>query len=502
MELTFQKIPVSYLKTLVHQAGVREETLELPLPEHEPDAGRVVGAWAVPVVRSRELRSGSMGVSGGVNAWVTYIPADETEPRTIGAYLPFSMSWDAPQAQQDGIMQVACRMAGADARIAGARKLLLRVNIACEATAMMPGEAELFNLPDPPKELEVLRQHHILTLPAEAAEKQLSVQEVMELPGGSPPMESLISYTMTPDFTEAKVLGDKAVFKGVCKLHLLYMTPEKRVAAADLEMPLTQYAELSRHYDREEEVRLLPLITEAEMTLDPEAQELRITLGLCLQCTVMQAQTVETVADLYCPHTPITPVESELPLPVELDSRKMTEIAEVPMPARGTALADAQATPLMPRLTRAQDKLLWEVPLWCSILYYDEAGQLQGRQSRAGVSGELRLCPDCSCQGQSRVSGQITWSMEEGKSTLSIPVEMTAQCRGGQGITMITGASLGQRVQPDPNRPSVILRVPEPEDTLWSLAKKYRSTVDAICKANHIKEAPLPPGEMLLIPVL
>ncbi|MBQ1279315.1 MAG: LysM peptidoglycan-binding domain-containing protein [Clostridia bacterium] len=69
----------------------------------------------------------------------------------------------------------------------------------------------------------------------------------------------------------------------------------------------------------------------------------------------------------------------------------------------------------------------------------------------------------------------------------------------GKGISVITELSVGEAWEPDPNRPSLILRRVG-EDTLWDIAKSAGSTVEAIMAANRLAETP-PPEAMVLIPI-
>ena len=45
--------------------------------------------------------------------------------------------------------------------------------------------------------------------------------------------------------TDAKVLGEGCI-QGSCSLHVLYMTPEDRLAVWDFDLPFSQYTELAR----------------------------------------------------------------------------------------------------------------------------------------------------------------------------------------------------------------------------------------------------------------
>ena len=68
-----------------------------------------------------------------------------------------------------------------------------------------------------------------------------------------------------------------------------------------------------------------------------------------------------------------------------------------------------------------------------------------------------------------------------------------------EGMNMVTGLELGEMSRLDPSRPSLIMRRAG-NDSLWELAKKSGSTVEAIRAANGLMEEPKQ-GRMLLIPV-
>ncbi len=502
MDLTFQKTPISYLRTTVSQAGIREETTEVVLPDRDPDIGRVISAWAIPVVRSRELQSGNMTVSGGINAWVLYSPADGGNPRAVNAYIPFSMGWDIPGNEQGEGMCVSCRMHGVDARMIGARKLLIRATVACHGEAYCQTEADFYSLPEPPTDVEVLRQHLPLSLPSEICDKQFRLEEILEMPAGAPPVSQIVAWQLEPAMTDSKVMGDKVVFKGNLRLHLIYMTPEDRLAVWDFEIPFSQYAELTRHYDREEETQCRNLITEADLTINEETQELSLNCGLCIQCMVLQEQLVEVVADLYSPHRAVTTQISSVPIRARLDHQRLHQQADISFPIHGCTIIDATALPSLPRVNRSGDTAIVETPVWCNILYYDDAGTLQGRQIRVNTTKELNLASGCPCNAGSNISGSIQWNGDGGGVAVRVPIELTVDSYSQQELSMLSGAALGEKSCPDPNRPSLIIRSPKPEDTLWSLAKEHGSTVDAICKANHMKLGPIKDNTMLLIPVV
>lgn len=334
MELAFEKNAVDHLQKLVCQVASQEETAETVVPDSLPDVGRIVGCWGVPVIRSKEWRQNGMGASGGISAWVLYVPEEGGPARQVSVYLPFTVKWEFPPTEQEGQMRVSCRLRSIDARMVNSRKILVRASLACQGEAYCPGQAVFYTLPAPPKELEVLRQRLPLQLPTELTEKSFLLDEELELPGGAPAVREMVSYQVRPMVTDAKVLGEKAVFKGTCGLHFLYMTPEDRLAVWDFELPFSQYTELSRVYDQEEELQIEPVLTGVEVTADEEGRRLRLKCSVAAQCLVLAKQTVDLVQDLYSLRCGVTPQLQRLPMKSRLDRQQLREQAESSFPWR------------------------------------------------------------------------------------------------------------------------------------------------------------------------
>ena len=66
---------------------------------------------------------------------------------------------------------------------------------------------------------------------------------------------------------------------------------------------------------------------------------------------------------------------------------------------------------------------------------------------------------------------------------------------------MVTGIRAGELRDPDPERPSVIIRAKRREESLWDIAKVCGSTVSAIQRLNKLEREP-EDNRLLLIPVI
>lgn len=490
MELHFSKSICQCLRKVTCQTVSQEQTQELRLPDAMPDIGRVLGSWGQIVIRSKEWRGNGMNVTGGVMAWILYAPEDGSAPQTLDCWIPIQMKWDFPQTQRDGTMCILPSLKGVDARTVSARKLMVRAVVSILGEALEPMEADLYEAPQVPEDISLLKQTYPMVLPLEAGEKSLQMEEQLIFPSSMPPMERILHYGMTPMVAEQKVLANRLVFRGNAGIRMVYMTPDGQIAGWNWELPFSQYTELDRDYGPNAVPWTMPIVTALEIDRDPEGKWM-LKAGIAVQYVIQDRIMAELVQDAYSPNRKVTVQMKDLHLPMELDNCKHDLQIRPEWEHPGQRILDAAWYYDQPRHHREGDEMNVEILGQFQVLYQDEEGQLQGTVVRTEDHIPMAISPNTTMDAymiSPGCGGDLT-------------AEATIHCcfTGQQGLPMVTGLEIGEMVQPDPHRPSLILRRANGED-LWTIAKNCGSTVEAIEKANGLQQAPMP-DQMLLIPI-
>ena len=194
MQLQFYKTLIPYLQTVKREQQTQEQTQEVRITDDMPDIGRVLACWGQIVIRSKEWRNGSAGISGGVMAWVLYAPENDSQPQSIETWIPFQMKWEFPENQRDGSVFVMPLLRGVDARSVSARKLMIRAGISVLGKIMLPAEAEVSVPANVPEDVQLLKNTYPLQSPKESGEKAILLDEVLSMPSGVPGLKKLIRY--------------------------------------------------------------------------------------------------------------------------------------------------------------------------------------------------------------------------------------------------------------------------------------------------------------------
>lgn len=498
MQLQFQKTQVPCLQQVKCQVQNLEQSQELRLDDTMPPVGTVVGAWGQVLLRSKEWRGGSVQVTGGVMAWVLYLPEDGGKCHSLDCWIPFQARMDIPQSERDGTLCVSALLRGVDARILNERKLMVRADVSLQLCAMAPGQAEVYTPDEMPEDVQLLKNTYPVCLPTEAGEKPFVIDEVLTLPGSCPPVDRLIHFCLQPELMDRKVMADKVVFRGCGILHILYLSADGQICGWDFELPFSQYAELSGQYGEDAQARIVPALTSLEVEKDPEGK-LLVKAGLVGQYTIHERHRLQVVEDAYSTRRALTALQQPLQLPAVLDMDSQLIHCEQMAPAEGNRIVELSFLPEQPSQVRVDDGMELELAGRFQLLTCDPEGVPRtvtadwSQQQRVGAHDACRL----SCFLLRSGMPQAVLSGTDAVMRADMLLDSVATVQ--QSINMLTGLELGEDLQQD-DRPSVILRRAG-GDSLWSIAKETGSSVEAIQNANGLEGEPAE-NQMLLIPTV
>ena len=136
-----------------------------------------------------------------------------------------------------------------------------------------------------------------------------------------------------------------------------------------------------------------------------------------------------------------------------------------------------------------------------TVLYLDEEETPQVFQKTMGVACRLEAPAGALCRCRMVTPGEVFATHAAGGVEVRFNLEFQCLVLEERKLAAVCGAALGEpRARGEGDQPSVVLRLAEPGEGLWELAKCYGTTMEQILQANQLEEGTLPTGRMLLIP--
>lgn len=495
MEMQWNSTPWDYLRCNVRQVQNQEQTLEVRISDGMPDIGRVICAWGQPILRSKEWRNDGMSITGGVSVWVLYAPEDGSGLQSVEAWLPFQGKWSFQESHREGVIRADCLLRSVDARTLSARKLMVRANVGMLGCAMEPDQVEVFGPGELPEQVFGLQKTYPVTMNVEAGEKLLNLEDTFT---PSMPASKILACQIRPVLTEQTAAGGRVVFRGTVYAQVLCLDAAGEVMQHTFELPFAQFGDLEGEYDKDATATISMAVSNLETELTENG--IHVKCGLIAQYMIRRQRLLQVMEDVYSPMRKITPKFCQLILPTVLDSRsEYLEPSERMPTGQGEALADL-FLPDHPTVYREGERVMLELPGMFGMLYRDGDGALQWKQEPWSDSIHFPVAPSGKPEVLlTQTKPAVASPLAEG-TALASQLRLDITTNGDLQIPMVCGMEVGEQLQPDPARPSLLLQRMG-EKTLWEVAKAAGSTVEAIWQANNLQEDPMP-GQMLLIPVL
>lgn len=303
-------------------------------------------------------------------------------------------------------------------------------------------------------------------------EKSLALTESFAFPAVKPAPVSLVSRELSFRLPEQNRVGSRLIVKGEMELFLLYMAegenyPRRQVFTA----PFSQILDLGS--DRAACPTIGCSATAAYLNLGENIggeKTMEAEVHALLQAVSREEETQRCYRDAYSNRMPLQCVYRTQPVPFCSAMERSVASTEELLPVSEDC---ADILSVWPALSREGEE--WRADL--EILFRTKNGEL------AAVRRSVPLRGDAMIPGTRLLSAKL--------------IRCSLQPEGEGEVQAVESVLLEEDSPFDRASFPAVTLVRVRGESLWELARDYRSTVDAIEKMN---EGELTPGCMLLIP--
>lgn len=477
------------------------------LPEYCPDMAAVLKCHLTPTVQSRQLSGDRLIVEGMVGLRVLYLDEERRCVRVCEFSQPFSTAFSLPPLTNKAFFYWHTETDYVNCRAVSPRRLDIHGAFTVSLTVMDTVERNLITAVEGDG-VYTRRTSLACTVPAAFQEKPFTVSEVLELSGDHHPAETMVYTTVTPQVNECKVLQNKAIVKGVLQVCALYVTDATNgtVEEAEAEIPFSQIVDMEGLCE-EWVCDTTVTATASEVYIEPSqgGETVRLSVSAKLLCCLYgwRTECIEAVCDAYSARCPLQMECYTLPTvqrhTVHRDETTVRQTCELPS-QDVREIQGVWCTVLSAGMTGDGDTLKLDGRLmWCmltcdshgEVAYYERTEPFSvpfgdgGRDDKPQVTvcrtvcrmlgnGKVELCATLGVTRRPTVAATHTVPR-------TVRAEESAAYPSEKAALKIVYAAKGE--------------------SLWEIARRSRTAVEAIMEENHLTEDVLPSDTLLLIPL-
>lgn len=473
---------------LIFEAEVnREETLELIVPDVCADISAVLDARGQFLLASKKAGTNQITVAASVDV-KAICTAEDGRPQCVSGVVPFDQTIPAEGVTEDSSLIVRCRLCGVEARLLNPRKLLLR----CEAVLCIEAyDSEKTSLCDGAAagadESIHLLQKTCACCPVRAVrDKSFTVSDEYRVSEEKGQDFRLLSTGTELNVADVKGVGNKLVVKAQADTTAVFLNvTDGGLFSSRFTTAFSQIIEVDARGEEFDDTVFLQL-RDAEFTCIPGREDgFAVSAQLYVTAQAVRREKCQRtyVADAYSNAFPLKvgtaavktagcPERRELRFDMQEKLPQKTPLSEIAYVAVSTVSAEASGGSVTVRARLSGTGKDADGQPAAVLL------ELYGKQDV-----ELRPGARLNVLAAAAEAPSVLGAAGEASVMLSVIVSCSVSESGE--ITAVTSLEADEETacaaQP---RPSLVVLCAARDSDLWTLAKKYGSTTDAIRAAN------------------
>ncbi len=504
MELKLTKQQHEFMQAVSTPPLSCETMREHIVPDSCSDISRIIDTFGHICVTGRETGSdGRICITGSVDVSVLYVPEKGSGPSILQFRLPFQCIGDSAGYGDAELLHVRSELHNLDTRVLNPRKILTRANITLYPECYCRSNITVYPSVQEQKDLELLCCERKTKYLVAIQEKEFSFREEITSPGGRG-IEQIVHWRVYVRNVDCKLIGTKLVLKGTAALSILCRAVDGTLQTLRGEYPFSHIMDGSGilenwEFDCDFQAQSLDCRIGTESEPD-DRNTIEFTLQFRVVVSAYSRKEISFISDMYGTDCNVLCDTEELRLQ-ENDIRyvkkiNMRETLETPVSVK--MVLDADVMSGTPRIDTSA--MTVEIPVWVTCLFLNEEDTVHSVKReftlRCPLEHEANLVCKCSVHECVDI---LTGVVPDGIEVRCL-FDCTVDVYKSTSYVSVCGGEINEN-DPSGHAPSIILRRIEENESLWSVAKSYRSTVRAILTINEVQdEQQIPRHKPLLIP--
>ena len=474
---------------------------DMIVPDAKPDILSTICTSGVVCLYKTELQDEKLRIDGNINTYIMYL-ADNNEDkvRGINTSLDFSEGIDIPNAREGMNYKVDVKIKSIEARVINGRKIGIKATLEVTVQVYSNEEIEIVNNIEDDENIQILKEDLKVNSLVGAGETKIYSKETIPVQDVDNIAEILKVGLVVTD-RDIKISYNKVLSKAEAQIKIMYLTEDNRIGTVTGKVPLVGFIDIPNVAEGNICNTNYELKNIIIFPNPAEEHSINIEVETIVKCMVYEEKQINLIQDMYSPNCDLTFNQKQVNTMINTrqvsDTKKIREKVNFE-DIETKNLIDVDVIPnlIMDRANAGA----FDGELECNFTFVD--GNMNVEQKRAKIPFDYsaqNIGDNANSSLEMFVTNQDFIVQDGGEINCNIDMEVVGNVSENRSINLID--EVNQEESEKNQDYSVVVYIVKPGDTLWNIAKKFRTTVDFIVRTNGIENPDkIDVGQKLYIP--
>ncbi len=478
---------------------------DMIVPDSKPDILNTICTSGVVCIYKKEVFDQKVRMDGNINTYIMYL-ADDTQDkvRGINTSLDFSEIIPVSQAEEgmDAIIQT--KLKSIECKVINGRKVGIKASLEVEVNIYAKEEVEIVNNLQNAEGIQMLKEDLRVNSLVGMGENKIYTKDNISI-DAIDNLAEILKTDMTIGDKDIKISYNKILAKAEARIKIMYLTEDNRVNCIEAKIPIVGFIDIpnvteENICDMDYEIK--------NMIIKPNAAEehsIYIELEVGVTAMVYEEKQINLIQDLYSPCENLEFNKKKITAITNKQSQKEMKQIREKVQIEGIEnknIIDVDVMPVIEKQDKLTNRIVYTGNLEINFVLSNQELQMEVRHAKIPFEYTVDGMEDAenmNSQLEMEVANQDFIIQDGGMVTSNVDLVMNHNRYRNTNINMMNEIQTnGEREAEDY---SLILYIVKRGDTLWSIAKRYGSTIEDIVRTNGIEDANIiNPGQKLFIP--
>jgi len=489
---------------------------DIIVPDVKPDMALLLQTEPKVIIERLEVSTDRVNFIGQLSISVLYIAKTAEKPvHTMTLSSPVDDFINMDGVTKDHWVTAKAELVNIDYKMLNDRKLNYRAIVNITVQAERSDVHEMVVHIHDVSENQLLKSQLNINRTVENKSDRFTVKDQISIPANKPNIREVLQCSSAIINKDIRISSGRVAITGDLLLTTLYQgdNDERLIEFVEHEIPFNSHIDVNgAQEDMFADVSLQVLDEYVQVRSDSDGEdrqlELEITIGVTMK--VYSSDTLQILEDAYCINKTLTFSKARLKYPrLVCRNRNQAPIKEVVQLASGSPdmlqIFRVKGTPHIDEIKIADDKAIVEGVIDTDILYVAESDDtplfsfktvIPYRQiiEVKGATPDMQVNVDISVDHASfnMLSG---WETE-----VRFQLNFNVQVIEDQEVHVINHITFEDMDMSDLDKmSSMTVYIVQNGDTLWTIAKRYNTSIDELLSVNELEGHKINSGQKLLI---
>lgn len=469
----------------------------------KPDVLSIIDTNGILCVNKKEVIEGKVRIEGEINTYITYLADDESGSiRCLNTVFSFSENVKLENYNENMNVKICCTLKNIESKIINGRKINVKAGV--EVQMVLYGDAE-YNIVSNISNIEniqVLKQNKNIISCIGRGKAKVSAKDTIAISEENDIAE-IVNVCFKMINKDVKTSYNKVLVKADADVRVLYMTEEGRINSVNSKIPVMGFIDMPNVDEGcvfNISDQLMNIVIKPN---NGDNHNIYIEAESEMQVEVFNEKQIEVVEDLYSTVQDVMPNKRTLSAMMErnniIEDFKIRESIENSELEDSTIFIDDINVNIIKEDIR-MGKVIYEGEVVLKILYIKE-DKMDVMTITLPFNYEIisdKINTNSNIIREINVKNENI-ILQGNRIDVSMDLEFDLIVESNNNLSLIENIEMEENVEKNPY--SMIIYFVKPGDTLWKIAKKFKSTVEDIARVNEIEnENKIFAGEQLYIP--